>query len=245
MLAQFPGEELSAPKWHEELVILLLDGSGSMSEPESGTGRRKAEAVVYHLVQEAAGRAESPYGSQGSLLQRLKSSRNVNAFWLSVITFDDRVDVALHPRPLSEVAPEDLDIDLLGKHGQMTAIGAALEVADQVAQDWLSAPDADPRTPRFVTILLMSDGQETMDTDPVRVAEGIKARAQQGGIQGIPRPQVVIATAAYGDDADPATLEAIASRRADGSPFFKKVDTGAQLRDFFLESISTAAAAHS
>ena len=239
MVQQVPGEEFSAPKLHEELVILLLDGSGSMGEPERGTGQKKAEAVVYHLVQEPAGDGEITGGKQGSLLQRLNSSRSANCFWLAVITFDDRVDVALHPRPLSEVLPEDLDIDLLGKHGQMTAIGAALEVADQMAQDWLSAPDADPRAPRFVTILLMSDGQETMDTDPVRVAEGIKARAQQGDS---PRSQVVIATAAYGANADAATLEAIASRRPDGSPFFKKVDTGAQLRDFFLESISTAVA---
>lgn len=241
MMAQFPGEELSAPKWHEELVILLLDGSGSMSEPERGTGHAtKAEAVVYHLVQEPVGDGETAGGQQGSLLQRLESSRNADRFSLAVITFDDRVDVALHPRPLSEVQPEDLHIDLLGKHGGMTAIGAALEEASQLAQDWLTAPDADPRVPRYVTILLMSDGQETMDTDPVRVAERIKAHIQQGDTS---RSQVVIATAAYGDDADAATLEAIASRRPDGSPFFKRVHTGAQLRDFFLESISTAAVA--
>lgn len=237
MATRFPfDEEMPAPRTHEELVILVLDGSGSMSAQETGTGRRKAEAVIYHLVKEAPGDDRW----QGSLLHRLKTSRNADAFWLGVITFDDRVDIALHPRPLSEVWPEDLDMDLLGKHGDRTAIGRALEAADQMAQNWLHAPDADPRVPRFVTILLMSDGQETAGTDPVRVAERIKSRGQGGDTD---RPQVVIATAAYGDDADVATLQAIASRRQDGSPFFKKVNTGAELRDFFLESISSAAAA--
>jgi uncharacterized protein YegL len=233
MASVLPRGEEKRPRTAEELILLLLDGSGSMSGKESQTGRVKAESVIYHLVRQQQGDSRDT----GSLLQRLKASSNRDRFWLSVITFDNRIDVALHPRRLEQVVPEDLDIDLLGKHGDLTAIGHALTTAHQIAQSWLD--DADPLIPRFATILLMSDGQETVGSDPVGVAQTIKKNTSNE----LGRPQIAIATAAYGDDADGATLSAIASQRADGSPMFARVDTGAQLRDFFMESISSTALA--
>lgn len=233
MTSVLPKGEEKRPRTAEELILLVLDGSGSMREKESQTGRIKAESVIYHLIRQPQGDSRN----SGSLLSRLKISTNRDRFWLSVVTFDNRIDVALHPQRLEQVKPEDLDIDLLGKHGDLTAIGHALTTAHQIAQGWLE--DADPLIPRFATILLMSDGQETVGTDPVGVAQRIKENTSSE----LGRPQIVIATAAYGDDADGATLQAIASRRPDQSPMFARVDTGAQLRDFFMESISSAALA--
>lgn len=232
-----PFEELPFPKTHEELALLVLDGSGSMAEREPRTGLTKADLVMFHLVREPAG--ENP--RSGSLLARLQRSRNRHSFWVAVLAFSSRVEQILPPTPLVQVDPRSIDFDLLGRFGDNTAIGLAMQEADQIAQLWLSG--ADPKLPRFATILLMSDGCETCGTDPVGVAQRIHARiaaAPSPGPSWLNRPALVIATAAYGDDADEATLQAIASRHPSGQPMFARVQTGAELRDFFLRSITTA-----
>ncbi|MDT7948173.1 MAG: vWA domain-containing protein [Thermoflexus sp.] len=236
-VASLPFEELPFPKTHEELALLVLDGSGSMAEREPRTGLTKADSVMFHLVREPA--SENP--RSGSLLARLLRSRNRSSFWLGILAFSSRVEQILPPTPLTQVDPQSLDFDLLSRFGDNTAIGRALEEADRVAQLWLAG--ADPKLPRFVTILLMSDGCETCGTDPVGVAQRIHARVAATPSPGparLNRPALVIATAAYGDDADEATLQAIASRHPGGQPMFARVQTGAELRDFFLRSISTA-----
>jgi von Willebrand factor type A domain. len=236
-VASLPFEELPFPKTHEELALLVLDGSGSMAEREPRTGLTKADSVMFHLIREPA--SENP--RSGSLLARLQRSRNRSSFWLGILAFSSRVEQILPPTPLSQVDPQSVDFDLLSRFGDNTAIGRALEEADRVAQLWLAG--ADPKLPRFVTILLMSDGCETCGTDPVGVAQRIHARVvatPSPGPARLNRPVLVIATAAYGDDADEATLQAIASRYPGGQPMFARVQTGAELRDFFLRSISTA-----
>ncbi len=234
-LNAFPfGEEPPAPRTHEELALLVLDFSGSMAEREQRSGIIKAEAVVHHLIREPAG--EHP--RSGSLLARLQRSRNRDAFWIAILAFSSRIEQVLAPTPLGQVDPQGLPLDskdLLNRFGDNTAIGRALQEADRIAQAWLAG--ADPQLPRFVTILLMSDGCETCGTDPIGVARRIHARAGSGR----PRPPIVIATAAYGEDADEQVLQAIASARPDGSPMFARVHSGAELRDFFIASLSTQA----
>ncbi len=215
------GEERVRPKVLEELGILVLDGSGSMAEEEvPGGGASKADRVMQHQIRD-----------QDSLLARLKSSRNQDRLHLAMVTFDSQVQV-LDAKELDGLDVNDLDVPLLQRHGNMTAIGTALAKADEIAQAWLA--DAEANVPRYVTILLMSDGGENCGSNPLAKAEAIKQRVA-GDHQ---RDPIVIATAAYGAAADTKLLEAIASKRPDGTPYFAKVDTGAQLRDFFLQSMS-------
>jgi uncharacterized protein YegL len=216
------GEELPKPKTFEELIVLVLDASGSMNESNVETGRTNADDVLHHL-------SKGP----NNLLQRMVTSRNRDDLYLGLVTFDHRVDAIL-PRPIRQFDHGDLDIPLIQKHGQNTAIGTALSEALRLTQDWISqAPD---KITRFATILLMSDGQETENSDPLGVAAQIKSLAQIG----VSRPQIVLATAAYGSKADNATLKAMATFRPDGSVMFKKVSSGEELRDFFIESIQAS-----
>ncbi|MGA7606400.1 MAG: vWA domain-containing protein [Anaerolineales bacterium] len=213
------GEELPKPRTFEELPILVVDASGSMGDKIQESGLTKAEDVIRHLVK-----------GPNSLFDRLMTSRNREDLYLSWLTFDDRVDIIL-PRPIQQIPREEMDIPLLQKHGQRTAIGKALNEAFRVAQDWLAL--ASPGISRYATILLMSDGQENANSDPLGAAAKIKSFGQGSGV----RPKIMLATAAYGDDADRVMLEAMASNRPDGSPMFKKVASGEELRDFFIESI--------
>ncbi len=216
------GEELPRPKTFEELILPVLDASGSMDTRNPETGTTGAQDVMSHLA-----------GSPDSLLSRLMTSRNRDDLYMGLITFDNRVDV-IPPRPILQLSKEELDIPLIKKHGQNTAIGSAVSEALRVGQDW--SAQAPPKVTRFVTILLMSDGHENANSDPLGVAAHIKSLAQIG----VRRPQILLATAAYGDKADYATLQAMASSRPDGSPMFKRVSSGAELRDFFIESIQSS-----
>lgn len=215
------GEELPKPKVFEELVMLVLDASGSMNEQNAEIGKTKADEVIWHI-------AKGP----DNLLSRLVTSRNRENMFLGVITFDDRVDTIV-PRPISMIDQKDLEIPLTQKHGQGTAVGTALLEAFQIVTEWLS--QAPEKIQRFATILLMSDGQETCDSNPIYAAAQIKSY----GTTGTTRPKIVLATAAYGNKADKTTLQAMATARQDGFPMFKRVSSGVELRDFFMESIQS------
>jgi uncharacterized protein YegL len=196
-----------------------------MGEIESATNRTKADEVIAQLI-----------SSEDGLLKRLQSSRNRDSMEVAIVTFDTRTHTLL-PKVLSQVDTNDLNIRLLAKHGGDTGMGTALSEANNIAQQWLS--HADPRIARFVTILVMTDGQETAGTDPLGVAAAIKAQVTYPDGN---RPSIVIATAAYGDNADENTLRAMATQQPDGYTFFKKVHSGEDLREFMLQSIIMASA---
>jgi hypothetical protein len=205
-------------KTYEQLCILVLDGSGSMAALESSSGLIKADSV------EEACR---------ELLDRLQSSDMADQFLLAAVTFDDRVDCPLLPTAVDEMDEGDLVLDLLQSHGSVTAVGDALARAGQIAEQFLQGEDA--AIPRYVVILLMSDGQSNHGSDPLQVANQLKARFDQIKAHG---PEMTLAAAAYGDDAAEDTLRQIAS----GSDYYKRVKTGSELRDFFFSSVSRSLA---
>jgi len=222
-------EELTPPKSIEELGILVLDGSGSMADVEKASGKKKAEAVEEHLII-----------AHDSLFARLKGGTRRHEISLALVTFDNRDEKRLDPTELAQLTRDDLSLNLLQEHGGSTAIGRALETAGEIAEQFIAS---EQRVPRFVTILLMSDGQETENTDPVGVAKQIHQKAKPKQIAGRPtqRPDIAIAVAAYGDDADVNTLRQIATQLPDqADKFFKRVQSGTELRAFFLESLTVA-----
>ncbi len=224
----FEFEEESPPRSVEELGILVIDGSGSMGLPEP-PAQPKALEVMGHLV-------DSP----DSLFERLNKGTRRHEIYLAMITYDHVVTRRLDPTPLTEIDPDKLRVDLLREHGGRTAIGKALNEAGAIARQFLAAQDPSG-APRFVTILLMSDGQEVENSDPVGEALKIKSDAQPKKIGALmsERPDIVIAAAAYGDDADPDTLRSVSTQLPNQPDrFFKRVTTGQQLRDFFIASMT-------
>jgi len=214
-------EELPLPKNCEELGILVLDGSGSMNDPEKATGRQKAAVVEDQIT-----------NLKDGLIQRLRKSTRAHEISLAIVTFDHRVKVLLNPTPVLRLDPASVKLDLLRRHGGSTAIGDALRTAGIIAEQFLAQEEED--IPRYVTILLMSDGQNNSGEDPLTVANAIKGRARDKA----GRPEIVIATAAYGDDADEETLRQIATQIPEQpDKFFAKVQTGEQLRQFFIASM--------
>ncbi len=230
MVMQAQDEEWASPVAKLELGILVLDGSGSMRGAEPGSNRAKADMVELHLIGDGAG--------PKSLVQRLKESTRLSEIQLAVVTFDHRVRRALDPAPVAEIDPAGLHLELLQQHGGATAIGLALKEAGKIANDFVRGEEEG--IPRYALILLMTDGREEgpqkddPSADPVKVAEEIKALAQtQRG-----RPEGIIASVAYGAEADEATLQKlVTSPLTADSGFFKKVRSGEELREFFMQSM--------
>ena len=202
----------------DQLGIVVLDGSMSMADIEKHTGMVKAEAATHAF---------------GEVVGRMQISDMNEQFMISLVTFDDNVKCPIPPTYVNDVDDSDLEIDLLEMHGRNTAIGDALEKARQIAEDFLADEDPDGAIPRYVVILLMSDGQNNSGADPRVIAQQIKDQFTETKRHG---PQLVLATAGYGDDADENLLREIAS----GEDNYKRVEDGEALRDFFIATISVA-----
>jgi len=176
-----PAVTPKAPKAAEQLGILVLDGSGSMNDPDAYGRGTKAEAVG-KAVQELIGRLQ-------------KSSRKQD-FWLALIAFDNNVEVRLQPTPVV-----DIDISHLRSNpylGGTTAIGDALYTAGEMANDFLTKKSD---LPRSVVVMLMSDGQSNTGRDPISVASDIRKKWSSDKLNTV--------SVAYGTDADKETLKAI------------------------------------
>ena len=80
---------ITEPKAFEQLGILVLDGSWSMTSPGE-SNQRKADEV-----------AQAVRG----LISRLKVSRLKENFYLAVVTYDDKVGkpIRLEPTPVTQI----------------------------------------------------------------------------------------------------------------------------------------------
>lgn len=198
---------ITETKAFEQLGILVLDGSGSMGT-SGETGQSKADEVN---------------NSVRGLISRLKISRLKENFYLSILTYDSRVDKQLlKPTPITQI-DEMNDYNPLSGNGGETAIGDALEAAGNIAEEFLVG-QAD--FPRSVVIVLMTDGQNNCGKDPVDAANKIKNSGKR----------ITICAAGYGksEEIDALTLQKIVS---EGSGYIRAYDPEA-LRKFFEASVS-------
>lgn len=203
---------------YEQLGIAVVDGSASMAGLESASGLQKARSVEKAMAE---------------LAERLATSDMADQYALAVVSFDSRVDHPLPPTPVLDLDPSDLDLNLLGRHGGSTAIGDALSQAGRVAEQFLA--DERDGIPRYAVILLMSDGQSNGGEDPIVVAARLKRQFSRSKPHG---PELVIATAAYGDDANASVLAQIASNPS----YHRRVESGVELRNFFFRTITRSLA---
>jgi Mg-chelatase subunit ChlD len=172
------------PKTFEQLGLLVLDGSGSMTTAGS-TNMSKADEVNVAVR---------------DLIARLRESRYRENFLLGVITYDDQPKAdRVPPTPVTQL-DHTADYNPLTGHGGETAIGAALESAYRVAKKFL---DGQAEAPRSVVIVVMSDGRNTTGPSPIQVADRIKADGAR----------ITICAAGYGKgtDLDEQTLKSIVS----------------------------------
>ncbi|MBX3037726.1 MAG: VWA domain-containing protein [Anaerolineales bacterium] len=216
----------------EDLAILVLDGSGSMAERDV-SGKSRADAV-----EEAV---------QG-FLDDLARGKSSHERWISIITYDDHPIVHTDPVELESLiqgqnAQLPQKLDLLARHGHSTAIGTALRLAMDTAKSWLDGQIRDD-IPRYVTICLLSDGAETNDSDPEGAADEIKSKfgSSKGNFN---RPEILIATAAYGDGSDVipfrSVLEKMSTEVGGQYPYFAIAPDGKQVRSWLIASVSSQA----
>lgn len=207
------------PPQFAQLGILVMDGSGSMTEiAEQGGNIQKAQATN-SAVRE--------------LFTRFKVSRVARNFAFAIITFDDKPDLRMKPVQVDKDLDDNGDYNPLIGHGQGTNIFAALEKAENIANEFIAkAPAGGVR--HSVVILVMSDGCCSNPARTRAVADHIK--------QGPNGSLITICCAFFGsinqqDDEGIKLLKSIAS---DPILNYKTVYNGATLRDFFERSMSAA-----
>jgi hypothetical protein len=235
----------------EELTILVLDGSSSMEKEDVVDKEGK-------IWQRAAAVEDAVKGFLG----HLEKTKIPHERWLAVITYDHRAELLIGPTKLTDWAirdekgmlkipisigfPQELkELKLLDRHGGSTAIGTALRLAQKEAEFWLSGQERED-VPRYVNILLLTDGEEEQNSDPEGVAAEIKKKhgKPKGTLQ---RLEVMIATAAFGPDVLQyrRTLEKMSTPvitpEGERYPYSQAAPMGAILKSWLIATADAAA----
>ena len=209
--------KIETPKQFAQLGIMVVDGSGSMTDPAGGN-ITKAQATN-NAVRE--------------IFTRFKVSRVAKNFSFAAVTFDETAAVRLAATEVGPNLDDNGDYNPLNGHGGGTNIYAALGAANQIASAFLDAAPV-AGVPHSVVILVMSDG---CCSDPVRtkvVAEAIKSGPHGSRVKIC---SALFATVGTPDPRGEALLREVASDPIMG---FKTVYDGETLRSFFEASISAA-----
>lgn len=210
---------VSGVKRVDQLGILVLDGSGSMGNPDP-QGRTKAQAV-----------SEAVLG----LIKRLQTSSRSIDYSLSLIAFDDQVEPPrLLPTPVADIDGDNLNTNPY--LGGQTAIGDALEKAGEIAEEFLNRGG---ELRRSVAIMLMSDGENITGINPLTVAESLKEKFKMFK-ETLEKKEGKICCVFYGKENDPGVelLKKICSEPVKpGDETFKTVDDAESLKTFFEKSL--------
>jgi Mg-chelatase subunit ChlD len=209
--------KIESPRQWVQLVIPVVDGSGSMTEMAAGN-ITKAQATN-NAIRE--------------LLTRLKASRVARNFKVAMITFDDKAHVRLHPTDVGSSLDDNDNYDPLIGHGNGTRISAAVEEAEKVAGAFLSSAPSGG-VPHSVIILLMSDG----DCEDAAEARAVADRIKKGpNGSRITICSTLFSTVGKSDAASEALLKDVAT---DPTLGYKTTYDAETLRGFFERSISAA-----
>jgi uncharacterized protein YegL len=205
--------DVEGQKAFEQLGILVLDGSLSMTE-QGETGQSKAVEVS---------------NAVRGLIGRLQSSTKNKNFLLSIVTFEDEAKIKFGPTPVTQLNPLD-DYNPVNEHGKGTgtAIGNALLVAKDIAEKFLNESSPFPRS---VVIVLLTDGQNNVGIDPLQVADEIKKSGKR----------ITICAVGYGKggNVDELLLQKIVSPPIGSQPTYLRTYNTEDLRRFFEGSITT------
>lgn len=200
------------PRTFHQLGILVLDGSGSMSETTA----------------DKISKAEAVHGVVRELLGALKNSRAKKNFSMAVVTFDTAASIHTPATPVEHEQINDYgDFNPLTGHGGGTDIGEGLRCAQGIVQSFLSQTNGES-VPRSVVVILMSDGQAT-NGDGLSVANEIKQ------IPGVTLCTTLFSAVGENVVSDKELLQKIAT-----SPLHYRTTYRADdLRKFFIASVSS------
>jgi len=149
-------KRMVATKTFEQLGILVLDGSGSMSEM-TAMRESKADAVTKAV---------------NELFTRCKESRNCNNFSFAIVNYDHRSVVKMNPTPVKDVDDQG-DYNPMEGLGGATYISKGLEDAEKIAKDFLSQAE-EGGLKRSVVIVIMTDGVDMTEAETTSVANRLK-----------------------------------------------------------------------
>lgn len=203
--------KITAPRTFHQLGILVLDGSGSMTD-SAKMNLTKAQSV--HLAVK-------------ELLGRLKAGRVKDNFSFSVLMFGGDTKEHTQITPLSNI-DDNGNFDPLIVDASTTRIFLGLEKAKKYAQDFLGNAESGGVN-HSVIILLMSDGISEDPQECISVAQDLKSNSA-----------VKIACAYFGtlganDSNAQDLLQQICS---DPTQYYKTTYDAEELRKFFESSIS-------
>ncbi len=210
-----PNTKITVTPTFYQLGIFVLDGSGSMADPTNG-GTRKADEVDKAMK---------------DLLTRFKKSRRSSCFSFAVVTFDTKASLRVSPTPAENINEMD-DYDPMHGHGGGTLISEGLNIAEQLANDYLQQQTPDG-LPYSVIILIMTDGECHNSKETQRIAQQIK-----NGSNG---RKITICTTFFstlGKAIDQNAKNLLIDIATNGSSGFTEVSDAESLRDFFKKSIS-------
>jgi len=209
-----PAGGVKLPRVFNQLGILVLDGSGSMTEIATGNApkAKHVESAIYELF------------------NRMNGSRVKQNFSFACVKFDNTPSITLKPTAFDFSMLMNTNFDPLEEKGGQTYINLALEQAKQLAEEFLNSAQAGS-VPHKVLILLLSDGMCFEPEKTNLIASDIKSN-----------PKIEIATVYFGtvgnNDVDAQTLM---KEVASDSTRYTTVYDGEALRNFFERSISQSA----
>jgi Mg-chelatase subunit ChlD len=215
-------EPPTVPQTFHQLGILVLDGSGSMSDMVEGK-ITKAQTVDMAVRE---------------LLNRLIISKNKKDFSIALITFDHQSRVHTPPTRVADDKGGKIDAhadyDPMDGHGGGTDIAQALKEAHVIAEEFLNSAPAES-VPHSVAIVVMSDGMS--QTDPIPVADYIKQN-----------PNITICSTLFAlkNDTNPEAERAqqLLAQIATSPKHYIKVYDAETLRNFFIASVSSGKQVH-
>jgi|GEM_PF-688071 len=214
MTNDFKVGKISAPRTFQQLGILVLDGSGSMTDPAK-MNLTKAQSVNVAVR---------------DLLGRMKASQVSQNFSFAVVMFGEDTKAHTPITPLSSI-DDNGDFNPLVVDGSNTRIFAGLEEAKMLADKFLNEA---PQGGVFhsVLILLMSDGICSQPQTSLAVAQNLKNNSQ-----------VKIACAYFGTlgKNNPSAEDLLKDISSDPTQFYKITYGSEDLRAFFEASISKSA----
>lgn len=203
------------PQTFHQLGILVLDGSGSMSE-KGRSNLTKAQEVEMGMKE---------------MFSRFDASRVKNNFSFSCIKFDTSPTVSLQPTPFKDIDYFSEDFNPLNGKGGGTHIFDALSEAQRVAEQFLNnAPQGGVR--HSAVILLMSDGMCFEPQTTLDISNQIKSKG------GIDLACAFLAEIGSGNEETNDTKSLMQSIATDPIRYYATVYDGDSLRKFFEASIS-------
>lgn len=152
--------DVASSRTFHQLGILVLDGSGSMQH-YIGDGNRPLADNVNVAVRDFLG--------------FFKNSSIKNNFSIAVITFDDNATIHTPITPLEDIDDYADYNPVNNGHGGRTFIGGALQKAEELANEFLSTPEAIQNSiDHKVSIIVLSDGLCLKADETLNISNKVK-----------------------------------------------------------------------